>query len=192
MTDQELHIIIKGCIDNDRRCQEFLYKHYYKTMMAIVTRYIECPFIAEEVLNNGYLRIFKGLNQYTYSGSFEGWMKKIMFRAVAEAVKSDSRITTAKKREKGKFLEKSFEVKYDSKDGYEIFTAEPASHDNNHLEEQDIWKLIDTLPNVTGKVFKMYLDGYLHREIADLLEMNVGTSKWHVNQARNLLKLRVR
>lgn len=191
MTTQELHIVIKGCIADDRRCQELLYKTYYTSMMALVKRYIECPHIAEEVLNNGYLRMFKCLPQYTYSGSFEGWMRRIMFHAVADTVKNDKRITTAKKREKGKFLEKPFLIRYDTKDGYEIFEYQPASHDNNHLEEQDIWKLIDTLPNVTGKVFKMYLEGYVHREIAQAMEISEGTSKWHVNQARNFLKIRI-
>lgn len=191
MTPQELHIVIKGCIADDRRCQELLYKTYYTSMMALVKRYIECPHIAEEVLNNGYLRMFKCLPQYTYSGSFEGWMRRIMFHAVADAVKTDKRITTAKKREQGKFLEKSLEVRYDTSRGHEIFAYEPASHDNKNLEEQDIWKLIDTLPNVTGKVFKMYLEGYVHREIAQDMEISEGTSKWHVNQARNFLKLRI-
>jgi RNA polymerase sigma-70 factor (ECF subfamily) len=191
MTPQELHIVIKGCIANDRRCQELLYKTYYTSMMALVKRYIECPHIAEEVLNDGYLRMFKCLPQYTYSGSFEGWMRRIMFHAVADTVRSDKRITTAKKREQGKFLEKSLEVRYDTSHGYEIFAYEPASNDNKHLEEQDIWKLIDTLPNVTGKVFKMYLEGYVHRDIAQAMEITEGTSKWHVNQARNYLKARL-
>jgi RNA polymerase sigma-70 factor (ECF subfamily) len=160
-------------------------------MMALVKRYIECPFIAEEVLNDGFLRIFKCLEQYNYSGSFEGWMRRIMFHAVCNTVKSDKRITTPKKREQGKFIDKPFVVRYDTKDGHEFFETEPAAHDNDNLQEQAIWKLIDTLPNVTCKVFKMYLDGYLHREIAKIMEMTEGTSKWHVNQARNYLKLRI-
>jgi RNA polymerase sigma-70 factor (ECF subfamily) len=191
MTDQELLITIKGCIANDRRCQELLYKTYYTSMMALVKRYIECPFIAEEALNDGFLRIFKCLEQYTYLGSLEGWMRRVMFHAVCNTVKSDKRITTPKKREQGKFLDKPFIVRYDTKDGHEFFEAKPASHDNDKLQEQDIWNLIDTLPNVTGKVFKMYLDGYLHREIAKIMEITEGTSKWHVNQARNYLKLRL-
>ncbi len=192
MTPQELHIVIKGCIANDRRCQELLYKTYYTSMMALVKRYIDCPHIAEEVLNDGYFRIFKCLIQYTYSGSFEGWMRRIMFHAVADTVKNDKRITTAKKRQQGKFIEKSLDIRYDKTDGYEIFSAQIPVEDNKYLEQKDMLKLIDTLPNVTCKIFKLYLDGFKHGDIAQIMEISEGTSKWHVNQARNYLRPRVR
>lgn len=188
MKTDELYMVISGCIAGDRRHQEVLYKTYYKSMMSLVKRYIECPFIAQEVLNDGFLTIFKKIDKYTYKGSFEGWMRKIMFHAVANAVKSDKRITTFAKRSKGIFKERTLEAKIDKTDGYEIMVCEPASYDNNRLEYRDMINAIGKLPRVTAKVFRLYIDGYKHNEIAEILKMSEGTSKWHVNQARTFIK----
>ena len=185
MTIEETYTVIQGCIAEDRKCQEFLYKTFYKPMMNIVQRYIECPHIAEEIMNNGFLRIFKNMSKYTYKGSFEGWMKKIMFREVANAVKSDKRISTAEKRAKGLYWYVAIERETYSGETYSI---DIPVYDNYQHQEDDIWMLIDKLPTVTKSVFKLYLDGFVHKEISEKLNMSEGTSKWHVNQARNFLK----
>lgn len=191
MVNEELFVVINGCIANDRRYQEILYKHYYKSMFGLVSRYIDCPFIAEEVVNDGYLRIFKCLGQYNYSGSFEGWMRRPMFHAVCNAVKTDGRITTLKKREQGKFLDRSLVVRHDTKSGHEIFGYELSSCDIDYFGEQDLYKMIGRLPKMTSKVFRLFIDGFKHSEISVLLGISAGTSKWHVNQARKYLIPRI-
>ena len=85
----ELEELIQGCIRNERTAQEKVYKLFYPRMMALVKRYIDHEMQAEEVLNNGFLRAFQKVEQYTFQGSFEGWLRKIVFHAVSDYVKQN-------------------------------------------------------------------------------------------------------
>ena len=86
--------MIRGCSRNERGAQEAMYKQFYGRMMGVVRRYIDYPEQAEEVLNNGFLRAFQKIEQYTYKGSFEGWLRKIVFHAVADYVKQHAKYNT--------------------------------------------------------------------------------------------------
>ena len=89
-----LEELIRGCSRNERGAQEAMYKQFYGRMMGVVRRYIDYPEQAEEVLNNGFLRAFQKIDQYTYKGSFEGWLRKIVFHAVADYVKQHAKYNT--------------------------------------------------------------------------------------------------
>lgn len=185
MTTEEIYLLVKGCAENNRKHQEYFYKHFYPSMMRLVRRYIDCPFLAEEIMNNGFLRIFKQIHKFEYKGSLEGWMRKIMFHAVADAVKNDKRILTKEKREKGFFKIVALERKT-SWDTLE--TVEIPHYDNDNLSCEDIYSHIEKLPKTTADVFKLFLNGFKHNEISEMLSMAEGTSKWHVSNAREFLK----
>lgn len=167
-----LEELIRGCSRNERGAQEALYKQFYGRMMGVVRRYIDFPEQAEEVLNNGFLRAFQKIEQYTYKGSFEGWLRKIVFHAVADYVKQN-----AKYNNQIVLVEKDQLLKKDLAD---------------NLYYDQLLALIQSLPSSTRNVFNMYvLDGYPHKEIAEILGISEGTSKWHLSEGRRLLREKI-
>ncbi len=165
----ELQELIKGCIRNERSAQEKLYKLFYPRMMALVRRYIDEVQQAEEVLNNGYLRAFQKISQYTFQGSFEGWLRKIIFHAVSDHVKQNVRYS-----EKVMLVEKDQFVMKDHAD---------------RLYYNQLVTMIHELPDATRAVFNMYvMEGFSHKEISKALGISEGTSKWHLSEGRRVLK----
>ena len=168
----ELQELIQGCIRNERGAQEKMYKLFYPRMMSVVRRYIDFEMQAEEVLNNGFLRAFQKVGQYTFQGSFEGWLRKIIFHAVSDYVKQNMQYN-----EKVVLVEKDQYVNRDHAD---------------KLYYDQLLKMVDSLPGATKVVFNMYvLDGYSHREIGKMLEISEGTSKWHLSEGRRVLKEKI-
>ena len=167
-----LEELIRGCSRNERGAQEAMYKQFYGRMMGVVRRYIDYPEQAEEVLNNGFLRAFQKIDQYTYKGSFEGWLRKIVFHAVVDYVKQHAKYNT-----QIVLVEKDQLIKKDLAD---------------NLYYEQLLELIQTLPSSTRSVFNMYvLDGYPHKEIADILGISEGTSKWHLSEGRRILREKI-
>lgn len=168
----ELETLISGCMRNERGAQEKLYRLFYPRMMALVKRYIDHDEQAEEVLNNGYLRAFQKIGQYNFQGSFEGWLRKIIFHAVADYVKQNTRYST-----QILLVEKDQQV------------------ENTHAEKlyyDQLLKLVQELPDATRNVFNMYvMEGFTHREISEIVGISEGTSKWHLSEGRKLLKEKI-
>jgi len=165
----ELQELINGCIRNERSAQERLYRLFYSRMMAVVRRYIDHEEQAEEVLNNGFLRAFQKIQQYTFQGSFEGWLRKIVFHAVSDYVKQNVRYN-----EKIMLVEKDQYVHKDHAD---------------RLYYNQLLELVQALPDATKAVFNMYvMEGFSHKEIGKMLNISEGTSKWHLSEGRRILK----
>ena len=168
----ELEQLIQGCILNERSAQEKLYRLFYPRMMALVKRYIDHAEQAEEVMNNGYLRAFQKIKQYNFQGSFEGWLRKIIFHAVADYVKQNARYSSQVLLvEKDQFVQ------------------------NDHAEKlyyDQLLKLVQELPDATRNVFNMYvMEGFTHREISNMIGISEGTSKWHLSEGRRVLKEKI-
>jgi RNA polymerase sigma factor (sigma-70 family) len=168
----ELQELIDGCIRNERTAQEKVYKLFYPKMMALVRRYIDRDMQAEEVLNNGFLRAFQKVEQYTFKGSFEGWLRKIVFHAVSDFVKQNMQYN-----DKVVLIEKDQFVQKDHAD---------------RLYYNQLLQLVEALPTSTRAVFNMYvMEGYSHKEIGKILSISEGTSKWHLSEGRRVLKERI-
>lgn len=168
----ELEELIQGCIRNQRSAQEKMYHLFYPKMMALVRRYIDQEMQAEEVLHNGYLRAFQKIKQYNFQGSFEGWLRKIVFHAVADYVKQNAKYSS--------------QVVLVEKDEY--------VH-KDHAEKlyyDQLVRLVQQLPDATRTVFNMYvMDGFTHKEIGNMLGISEGTSKWHLSEGRRVLKEKI-
>lgn len=137
--------------------------------MGVVRRYIDQDMQAEEVLNNGFLRAFQKIEQYTFQGSFEGWLRKIVFHAVSDYVKQNTRYN-----EKITLVEKDQLVHKDHAD---------------KLYYTQLLEMVQKLPDATRNVFNMYvMEGFSHKEIGKLLNISEGTSKWHLSEGRRILK----
>ncbi len=168
----ELEQLIQGCIRNERGAQEKLYHLFYPRMMALVRRYIDQEMQAEEVMNNGFLRAFQKVKQYNFQGSFEGWLRKIIFHAVADYVKQHARYSN-----NIVLVEKDECVHKDHAD---------------KLYYDQLLQMVQALPEATRAVFNMYvLEGFTHKEIGNLLGISEGTSKWHLSEGRRVLKERI-
>ena len=168
----ELQELIQGCIRNERSAQEKMYKLFYPRMMSLVRRYIDQEMQAEEVLNNGFLRAFQKVEQYTFQGSFEGWLRKIVFHAVSDYVKQN-----VKYNEKIVLVEKDQYVHKDHAD---------------KLYYNELLEMVQTLPGATRAVFNMYvMEGFSHKEIGKNLGISEGTSKWHLSEGRRILKEKI-
>jgi len=91
LKEKQLTAIIKGCISNDRKSQERLYRHFFATMERTVRRYTQDDDKVISILNNGFLKAFKNIHKYEHKGSFEGWLRKIIFRSMSDYMRSESR-----------------------------------------------------------------------------------------------------
>lgn len=168
----ELQELIYGCSRNERGAQGKLYHLFYPRMMSMVRRYFPEQVQAEEILNNGFLRAFQKIDTYSFKGSFEGWLRRIVFHAVADYASSNT-----------KYKENIVLVEKD-----ELIHKDHAGR----LYYNDLMSLVHQLPEATRTVFNMFvLDDLPHKQIAKTLGISEGTSKWHVSEARRMLKEKV-
>jgi len=166
--------LIALCIKHDRKAEYELYKNTYSYLMSICLRYTRDKDSAREVLNVGFLKILNNLDKYNLAIPFKVWIRKIMVNTLIDEYRKNKR-----EREKVTYVEEY----YDSSDYSE--TNEALSKINC----QQIYDLINKLPEATKQVFNLFvIDGYSHREIGDMLGISEGTSKWHLNAARQKLK----
>ncbi len=164
--------MLQGCLKNDRRAQELLYKQFYGPMMSICLRYTRNEEDALEVLHNGFLKVFKHLATYDAAkASLYTWIKTIMVNSAIDFIRSVQK----------------FKNQVELKDNQEA-----GSIDNNAIQRlgsAELLKLVQQLPTATQTVFNLYVvEGYNHREIGDILGISDGTSKWHLSEARRQLK----
>ncbi|HTN46032.1 MAG TPA: sigma-70 family RNA polymerase sigma factor [Flavipsychrobacter sp.] len=167
--------IITGCKENNRVFQEMLYRQYYSLFMRICARYAMNGEDAEQLMNDGFLKIFNHISGYKSAGSFEGWMKRIVVNNCLDYLKSK-----------------------DTKNALKISHAIPADEIQEvtiqadvikTLEFKEMLQMIHNLPSTTKTVFNMYVfDGFAHKEIAKMLDITEGTSSWHLHHARNILQ----
>lgn len=165
-TNEEL---VTGCKANERKYQEALYRKVFPSMLSMCMRYTKDEEAALDMVNTGMLRVFQKIDQYSFTGSLEGWIRKICYHAMADHFKKHS-----------KYL--SFLV-------FEERDKTDTSSPDEGLHYADILDMLNHLPEKTERVFRMHaIDGYTHKEIGLSLDISEGTSKWHLNSARTKLK----
>jgi RNA polymerase sigma-70 factor (ECF subfamily) len=137
-------------------------------------RYSKDKDTASESLNIGFLKILKNLTSYKASIPFKSWIRRVMVNTLIDEYRKI-------KREKEKIM--YVNEYYDSPDFSEVNEA------LSRLNYQQLLSQINLLPEATKKVFNLFaIDGYSHKEIGEMLMISEGTSKWHVNAARQKLK----
>jgi RNA polymerase sigma factor (sigma-70 family) len=168
----ELQQIIVSCGRNNRSAQERLYQLFYPKMISVAMRYVQDRSSAEDVVNMGFLKCFQKIDTFNFQGSFEGWLRKIVLRTALDSIK-----TNEKYHEKMVFVEKEEYIERD--------------HGERMYYDQLIL-LVNQLPKTTRLVFNLnILEGYQHKEIASLLGISEGTSKWHLSEGRRVLKEKI-
>ena len=171
-TGADIQLIIRGCLENNRRAQGELYRRFFPVMMPICMRYVSDRNDAVELLNDAFLKVFRHLAAYDVSKAlFYTWMKKIVINTAIDRLR---RQNSSSEHEK---LPDQLEGP-----GIENEAVSKMSGD-------ELLNLIRQLPATTRLVFNLYaIDGYSHREIGSVLGISEGTSRWHLSDARRQLK----
>jgi RNA polymerase sigma factor (sigma-70 family) len=163
--------LIKECISGQRHAQNRLYSLFAPRMFMICQRYASNRDEAEEALQEGFIRVFSYIGQYRHTGSFEGWIRKIMVNVSLQRYRDKARLYPVV------YLEEE-QVNYASSN--ETFSR---------LAVKDLVNLVQQLPPAYRLVFNLYVfEGMKHREIAELLGISEGTSKSNLSDGRSILQ----
>ncbi|MFL9844091.1 RNA polymerase sigma factor [Flavobacterium rhizosphaerae] len=163
--------IIKGCQDNNIKAQEQLYRFFAPKLFAVCLKYSPSHDDAQDNLQDGFLLIFNKIKQYQFKGSFEGWAKRVMINNI---------------------LQKYRGVTY-----FEIVNENTPDEAETEAETDEVSMdfllgLIQQLPERYRMVFNLYvIDGYSHKEIAEMMGISEGTSKSNLARARMILKEKI-
>jgi len=165
--------LIQGCIAGDRRMQEELYKRFSSKMYAVCLRYAGNGDDAQDILQDGFVKIYKNLSRFRSEGSFEGWVRRIFVNTAIEHLRRKTYLKPIAEKEENTIPYKETTV-LDS------------------LGEKDIINLISQLSPGYRTVFNMYVvEGYTHKEVGDILGISEGTSKSQLARARTILQDKV-
>ncbi|MFK7906089.1 MAG: RNA polymerase sigma factor [Chitinophagales bacterium] len=164
--------LLAGCIRGERMYQKELYHKYYGRMMGVCMRYTNNREEAKDVLNEGFMKVFKNLARYKPNHSLEAWIKRIMINTSIDHYR------------KNKKLRNNVDIEYAS--------TKPAEGNVNiisQLSAEEILKLVQRLTPAYRTVFSLYvIEGYNHREIGEKLGVSEGTSKSNLAKARGKLR----
>lgn len=137
--------------------------------MSMCMRYAKSEDVAMLIINDGFLKVFKQIHTYKGEGSFEGWIRRICFRCLSDHFRKEK-----------SYL--SFMV-------FDEFEKKDSTNALNNIYYEELIGLLERLPFASARVFRLYaIEGFKHREIAELLQISEGTSKWHLSEARAALK----
>jgi len=170
--------IIEGCRKSDRTFQEHLYKEYYSVFLKVCARYARDMQDAEQLLNDGFLKVFLNISSYKNKGSFAGWMRRIMVNTCLDHLRSN-------------YLKDTMIMHVNA-----MPVSNKTSVNNSGLENiefKELLELIQSLPVMTRTVFNLFVfEGFNHKEISKQLEISEKTSHWHVHQAREVLQKKLK
>ena len=164
--------LIIQCKKQDAKAHGELYKRYNRILFAICLRYSPNYAEAEDNLQDAFLTIFKKIEQYHGKGSFEGWMKRITVNTVLQKYRKN----------------RSFEIV----DEGQTEDEEEMEVETDEIPLDYLLKIVQELPDRYRLVFSMYvMDGYQHKEIAEMLGISDGTSKSNLARARTILQKKI-
>ncbi|CAN5264703.1 sigma-70 family RNA polymerase sigma factor [soil metagenome] len=171
MTSDEA--LIKGCVKNDRSCQRSLYAHYSRRMMMICQRYTRNTEDAEDILQEGFIKVFSHIGSFKGEAKLETWMTRIFINCALNHQRQKL------------YLFPMLDI-----EETDLTQSEDTNLWEFHTEE--LLLMIRSLPDGCRVVFNMFaIEGYAHKEIASLLSISEGTSKSQYNRAKTLLKMKL-
>jgi RNA polymerase sigma factor (sigma-70 family) len=165
--------LIKGCIEGDRRIQQELYNRFSPKMYAVCLRYMGNADDAQDILQEGFIKVYKNIERFRGEGSFEGWIRRIFVNTAIEQIRK-----------------KKMDVSLTEKE--EIIEFKTVSAIDS-INEKDLLKIVSGLSPGYRSVFNMYVvEGFSHKEIGELLGISEGTSKSQLARARMILQDRIK
>ncbi len=171
LDEKNINLIVAGCLRNERQAQETLYRSFYGAMMNLCMRYTKNEQDALEVLNTGFLKVFRSLASFDINkASLSTWIRKIIVNSCIDYCRLKSS-TVQNIRES---------VEDDGSALPHVFST---------LAAKDILDMLRLLPPATQTVFNLFgIEGFTHKEIAGMLGISEGTSKWHYSEARKKMQ----
>jgi RNA polymerase sigma factor (sigma-70 family) len=161
---------ISALRNSDPKAQRKLYEKYSNKMMGICYRYLNDEVVAEDIMIEGFMKIFNCINQFNESGSLEGWMRRIMVNESLGYLR----------KHKNSFFEGFSE---------DILNLSDGQVGDAHFNAQELMDMIQLLPLGYKTVFNLYaIEGYAHIEIAEMLNISESTSKSQLHRARTALQ----
>ncbi len=171
--DEKVDILIKKCIEWDRSAQNRLYDLFASKMFAVCLRYARNREEAEDILHEGFMKVFKNIAKFRNEGSLEGWIRKIMYN------------TAIHKFRQRKETENTVSIDHNNLNLSDYSANETFSQ----IGTKELIKMIQKLPPRYQMVFNLYVfEGLKHREIAEKLGVTEGTSKSNLSDARTILQ----
>lgn len=168
MTEKKL---IESCLKGDRKSQKILFDRFAGKMFALCKRYARNLQESEDMLQEAFVKVFNSLDKFGFKGSFEGWIRRIVVNTCLRYLEKDKII-----------FEDIDIVEYSSSNVIQSSAIE-------NLAEEELLKIIALLPDGYKMVFNLYvIEGYSHKEIAELLNIGESTSRSQLVKARKLLK----
>jgi len=172
LSKRQVTKLVEGCAGNERSAQEVLYRLFYAQMLRICYRYLRTKDLAQEALNEGFLKVFQNIKTFDANkGDLGGWICIIIIRTAIDYNRKELRFSTEA---------------YDDQDTDEYFIDPEVL---NKLYAEDLLKNIQQLPDATRVIFNLsVIDGYSHKEISDQLHITESTSRWHLSEAKKKLR----
>jgi len=166
MTEEDL---IKGCCKNDRKAQRNLYDQYSSRMYVVALRYSKSQLEAEDILQESFIKVFSGIKDFHRNSKLATWITRIV-------------INTALNHQRGKL----YMFPMSDVESLEIEDGEVSL---SRFAFEDLLRMIQSLPDGCQIIFNLYaIEGFTHAEIAEMLNISVGTSKSQYARAKGLLQ----
>ncbi|MEZ4799869.1 MAG: RNA polymerase sigma factor [Flavobacteriales bacterium] len=175
--EKQIQQLIDGCLRGDRRSQQAVYKLLYGKMKAVCLRYTKDTDQALDVLQEGFIKVFQNMDRYTGSGSFEGWVRRIMVNLSIDRFR----------KQKNEFLLLNDAIEAD-------VWVDESEEEENEVDQYDfkphhIIEAMQQLSPAYRTVFNLYVfENYTHQDIAEALSISVGTSKSNYAKAKRNMK----
>lgn len=166
--------IIEGCKKQNRKAQKMLYDRFSSKFLGVCMRYAKDKPEAEDILQEGFLKIFERIDQYNYSGAFEGWTRRIIVNTAISNYRKN--------------LKHYNHTHIDDVYEYE----QEVTSDDIEFTMEEMLKVIQSLSPGYRMVFNLFaIEGYPHKEIAEMLGIDVATSKSQYSRAKKIVQHRL-
>jgi len=174
---EDVRKIVDGCIRGDRNSQHLLYKNSYGKMLGVCMRYASSKDEAKDLLHDGFIKVFDKISSYNFSGSFEGWLRKVFVNNNLDYLK------------KKKLLDNKEEINISVENIYDDSDEVLEKLNEKNITAEKLMELIQELSPAYRTIFNLYyIEDYTHKEIASLLNISEGTSKSNLSRAKINLK----
>ncbi len=169
ITEQTLNRIWEGCLKQDRKQQEMLYKVLAPRMLAACNRYAQDRDEAQDIMQEGFIKVFGSMHKYRGEGSLEGWIRRIMVHTAISRFRKQKPVVLTDELPEGVTIHMSY--------------------NESGMEEKELLNMIAELPDTYRNVFNLYaIEGYSHQEIGEALGISELVSRTTLHRARGVLK----
>lgn len=167
-TDEEL---LKGCLRKDRKFQELLYRKFARKMYAICQSYARDKALAQDILQDGFVKVFMKIQTFNPDNSLEGWIRRVVTNTAIDYFRQSRKLNQY--------------IELEEEHSLQLADDEV----NEKIDVDEILYYLDKLPTGARVIFNLYaIEGYTHKEIAQQLKISEGTSKSQFSRARSLIK----